>query len=225
MWWGLELVIVSCQANRYDRKACGQPRGPSIGEPSGPHAVGPSPGWTSKPHEDTDSKKSDEKLAQCLHLPSSKLIADAANADSADFTSSTGLQVTNSVGVAKTADDVRQALDVMSRSDAADCFSQTFDAAIREQTTTGTAPADTTFGKTTVSPESFESLGDRTVAYRVTVPVTTKGVNVSIYIDFIVVQKGRVGITLTALDTLTPMNADASASLLGKVLSRIPAAT
>jgi hypothetical protein len=101
-----------------------------------------------------------------------------------------------------------------------------FDAAIREQSTTGTAPADTTtFGKTTVSPESFESLGDRTVAYRVTVPVTTKGVNVSIYIDFIVVQKGRVGITLTALDTLTPVAADASASLLGKVLSRIPAAT
>ena len=125
----------------------------------------------------------------------------------------------------KTASDVRRVLDVMSRSDAAGCFAQTFDAAIREQSTTASAPADTTFGKTTVSPESFESLGDRTVAYRVTVPVTTKGVSVSVYIDLILVQKGRVGITLTALDTITPVAADQSASMLGKVLSRIPTTT
>lgn len=176
------------------------------------------PGWTSKPHEDKKNAKADEELNACLKLPGTKLIPDAANADSPDFTSSSDQRVSNAVAVTKSRADVTKALDVLASADIGTCFSRYLDTVLKESAT-----SDAKIGKASVSPESFDSLGDRTVALRATVPVTTKGLNVNVYADIVVVQKGRVAILLTAEDTFTPFPTDMSATLIGKVLARMPA--
>jgi hypothetical protein len=178
------------------------------------------PGWTSTPHEDQKNAKADEELNACMHLPGTKLIASAASADSPDFTSSSRQQITNSVGVATKPSDVAMVLDLLSGANTGACFAGYLDTVLKSA-----ASSDAKIGKSSVAPESFDALGDRTVALRATVPVSTKGLNVNVYADIVVVQKGRVGILLTAEDTLNPFPTGMSASLIRKVLARIPAGT
>jgi len=97
--------------------------------------------------------------------------------------------------------------------------------AIKDQSSSAALPKGAKFGKVSVNPESFASLGTRTVAYRISVPVTAQGLNVGVYVDLILVQQGRIGILLTAEDTFAPFPTDISASLIQKMLSRVGAGT
>jgi hypothetical protein len=154
-----------------------------------------------------------------------KLIANAANADSPDFSSPEHQVVTNTVGVARSARVIAKVLDVISGPGAPKCVAAAFGTAISEglkSSSADTLPAGTKIGTVSVSPESFAALGDRTVAFQASIPVSIKGSSGTVYVDIIIVQQGRAGLILTAEDTLTPFPVDVSASLLRKVLARLP---
>jgi hypothetical protein len=182
------------------------------------------PGWTSSPSTG-GSAKVDKQLSDCFHITSPHLVPGGASADSDDFTSPSQQTITNTVGVAPSTGDVTKVMDILSGANASTCFTEAVNTALAEglKSTSSTLPKGTTIGNATVSPESFNSLGDRTVAYQASVPVTTdQGFNANVYVDLIFVQQGRAAVLLSAEDTLTPFPPDTSASLIRKVLARLP---
>ena len=183
------------------------------------------PGWTSKPRTNEGRDKFNRQLSACFHIPGPKLIADAADAASPDFNSPVNEVVSSSVGVARSVRDMTKALDLISGPNAPACFAAAFNTELTDRLNSSTGdkpPEGTKIGTVTVSPESFEALGDRTVAFRATIPVSTKAIDTAVYVDFIVVQQGRAGIILSAEDTYAPFPIEISASLLRKVLARLP---
>jgi hypothetical protein len=178
-----------------------------------------SPGWTSAPRTQEHDADAEKRFASCIHtsLSPSDLIPSAAKANSPDFTSPSSQEVSSKIAVAKTASDVASAVDVIASPDVPTCLAQYLDAVLGRN-----APSGMQFGQSSVDPESFNALGDRTVAYRITVPVSSKGQRGNVYVDFIVVQKGRVGVIFQAVETLSPFPTDMSAALIRKMLARVP---
>lgn len=113
----------------------------------------------------------------------------------------------------------------MSGPDAPKCFTDAFNIGIQEnlKSSSDTLPEDTTIGTASVSPLSFNTLEDRTVAYRAEIPVSAKGFDTALYLDLIFVQQGRVAVILSGQDTITPFPTDMSEELVRRVLARLPA--
>ncbi len=182
------------------------------------------PGWTSAPSKDDNSNAIDKQLSQCFHIQGLKLIPNATNVDSDDFTSPSEQTVTNTVSVTATASEIGKAFDVLSGPNAPKCFTDAFNAGIQEnlKSSSTTLPNGTTIGSASVNPLSFNALGDRTIAYRASIPVSAKGFDTAVYLDFILVQHGRFAVVLSGEDTITPFPTDMSESLIRKVLARLP---
>jgi hypothetical protein len=183
-------------------------------------------GWTSTPHkDDPGSKTVGDELAKCLKIKSLDLSQDkGVSADSPGFSSPDSQEVQNTVAIAPRAQQVAAVMDVLAQSNAPDCLRAAFEKGFQENLKASgtTLPKGTTIGKLSVSPESFGSLGDRMVAYRVEVPVQANGVNVSVFADFVFVQRGRAFVVLEAADEVTPFPTSMSESLVRKVLTRLP---
>jgi hypothetical protein len=164
-------------------------------------------------------------LSECFHIRGPKLINNGPHVDSDDFSSSDDQQVSSTVGVAPSAGELTNALDLLSGANAPGCLTAALNTALADRLNSDSAdqlPDGTKFGTISVNPESFEALGDRTVALRASIPFSVTDVDGTVYIDFIVVQKGRAGVILSAQDVLSPFSTDLSASLLRKVLARLP---
>jgi len=179
------------------------------------------PGWTSAPHSESKNDKAQKQLNACLHVPGTNLISRAVNAHSPDFTSPDQAEVQNTVNVAPSATKVSSALDVLASAAAPSCLSEYFNTALNSPG----SPKDTKFGTATVNPLPSEPLGDRTVALRAAIPLSSKGTNVTVYADFFVVQKGRVAVVLIGLDEPNPFPTETATQLIQKVLGKIPAST
>ena len=177
-------------------------------------------GWTSAPHSEQKTEEADAKLNECLHIPGTKLIPNAANADSEDFTSPDQAEVQNSVSVTQSAANVTSAHDLLASPGTPPCLTTYFNTVLKTASL-----RDAKFGTASVNPLSSEKLGDRTVALRATIPVTSKGIEVSVYADVWVAQKGRVAVILEGIDEFSPFPTDTATQLIQKVLAKIPPGT
>jgi hypothetical protein len=69
-----------------------------------------------------------------------------------------------------------------------------------------TLPLGMTLGSPMVAPLSFPTLGNQSVAYRVTIPITGSSLSLSLYVDLIIAQKGRAIALLTFVGVLNPFD-------------------
>jgi hypothetical protein len=176
--------------------------------------------WSSTPNANTSSSDTtDIRLTQCLGLAPGPLIKDATRADSDSFTSSTQQQASASVRVAKNEADVTSAMKNMSGPKFADCVTQ-----LLTQVLNGATRIPAQAGTARVAKLPFDTIGNRTVAYRVTVPVSAGGQSASVDIDFVVAQVGRVAMFFDGTSVGAPFPSDMSAMLLRKMVDRAKAA-
>jgi hypothetical protein len=68
---------------------------------------------------------------------------------------------------------------------------------------------------------SFPAFGDKSAAFRVTIPVTDNGLTLSIYIDIVAVQKGRAFAGVDFEATQTPFDSAMEGQLVGVVVGRL----
>ena len=64
-------------------------------------------------------------------------------------------------------------------------------------------PSDVTIGEGDSRESKISTIGDGTVAYRVTIPITAAGTDVNFYADFVLIAKGRAGISSTSKHRIT----------------------
>jgi len=188
-------------------------------------------GWTSTPRSSNTSVPAvDKQLAQCLHVSVSLLdSSDPSNVDSPDFNGPNNATVDDSVSFAANQGQAQQAFTVLSEPQAPQCLSTALNSYVQYSiahptSSSDTLPAGTTFGQVTAASLSFPTIGDKSVAYRVTIPVTAEGQQIAIYVDFIVSGKGRAGSILTGESVNTTPDTSLEQQLQSAVIGRISAA-
>jgi len=184
------------------------------------------PGWeASPPEDDPDTEDLDEDLADCLGITLEELEPDNPSADSDTFTSANDEEVEASVAITPTEADAEKAMDRFEGSEALDCLGQYFRSLIGRgfAENAGEMPDDLEIGDPTLNEVSVPALGDEAKGLRLTTPLSSSGVDVDLYIDFVIVRVGRVGITTTFLSTFTPFSETEAAEFVEAMVDRVPA--
>jgi hypothetical protein len=186
-------------------------------------------GWEAKAHQDSpDNPDVTKQAATCLHVSPSALSSrdNKTHVDSPDFSSSSEQEVSNSVALDATATEAISQFAAFEQPQAPNCLTQAVSAviqsALKHPTTGSTLPQGVKIGQASVNALSFPNFGDKTVAFRMTVPVQASGLNVSVYVDIVLLLKGRAGSTLTFEDTLSPFPTDQAEQLTQIVAGRLP---
>ncbi len=154
------------------------------------------PGWEASPAEEDriEQHEMEAAVSDCLEVGRDVLYPDNPSADSPDFAFPDDEGVTATVSYAASVEAAEQGMERINDEDLPACFAQTIsdviEAAIRNSE--GPPPDDMEIGEPTFNPISFASLGDDTVAYRATISFSTSGMNVSYYLDVVLVRVGRV---------------------------------
>lgn len=186
-------------------------------------------GWESTPpDEETDNDEEIKAdLADCLGIDPDVMDPDNPSADSPDFTSANE-EVSASVSYTPSIEAAEQAVELLRDEDLPSCFAQALKTAITDALLNppeGEAPPDDLeVGEPTFNPISFGDLGDETVAYRATIPLSASGIDVDVYFDIVAVRVGRVGIEAQFQSTFSPFSTDEAERLVGIMIDRIPAA-
>jgi hypothetical protein len=71
----------------------------------------------------------------------------------------------------------------------------------------------------------MDPLGDERDASRIKFPVTTEGVDVDVFADYVLVRVGRAIGLVQFIDVLSAFDEDVSVELTGRVVRRLDAAT
>lgn len=186
-------------------------------------------GWESTPpDEETDNdKEMKADLADCLGIDPDVMDPDNPSADSPDFTSPNDEEVSASVSYTPSIEAAEQAVELLRDEDLPSCFAQALKTAIMDNLLNppeGEAPPDDLeVGEPTFNPISFGDLGDETVAYRATIPLSSSGIDVDVYFDIVAVRVGRVGIEATFQSTFSPFSTDEAERLVEVMIDRVPA--
>lgn len=187
-------------------------------------------GWTSTPATtDNSSAAEDQKLATCLGVSVSEINREGpADVKSPDFNEPAGssgpgnAQVSGGVGYEASADKINSSFKLFAGDKMAPCLnsvlSQVFADAIKKS---GGDTSQVTVGNSTVAKFDFPTVGDNTVAYRVTVPISAAGQSLTAYVDFVVATKGRAGFDESFENLGTPFSADLEGTLMRAVEGRL----
>jgi hypothetical protein len=166
------------------------------------------------------------QTAKCLGVSESALTKSPAIYDSPDFSDSNNNTVSSTTGYRATDADQIKSYAIFSSPKAPDCLSKAFTTIINEEINHPSNPADTlpqgvTLGAATVSPMSFPTFGDRSIALRTQIPVSYQGLNLSYCLDLIFSIKGRADVGMQFLSTVTPFPADQEEHYTGLIVSRL----
>jgi hypothetical protein len=184
-------------------------------------------GWTGTAPTDTGTSSGlDAQLAACLGTTASiSTNSNPTHVDSDDFSDPSGDNtVSNSVALLASADATKAVMDALSNPKVPGCLAQTLDDLISQNLASSgtTLPAGTSVGHAQAALESFPNVADRTLAFRITVPVQAGANTVNINVDFVAFTKGRAGSTLSLQGTGSPFPTDLATSLAQTVAGRLP---
>src|SRR5438105_2061104 len=117
---------------------------------------------------------------------------------------------------------------VLKKPDARDCFTGAVKALIADNLANpppgqATLPSGVTIGNVTVGNLSFPTIGEDSVAYRVTVGIDAGRQHVDGIIDIVSFIKGRAGVTMEYEGLGSPFPEDLAKNLAGAVAGRLPA--
>jgi hypothetical protein len=185
-------------------------------------------GWTSAPKTDTTGRPSiDGELAKCLGVSARELNhAGPTDVESPDFSDSNHDTVSSAVGYTPDTATATREFARTSSAKTPKCLSPALQTYVAYAAKHPSDPSETLtagdlFGTPTVVLMSSPTLGDESVAYRITVPVNTKITTVPIYVDVIVVRKGRAAAELDFEAVHTPFPTDQEDHFVGLVVGRM----
>ena len=180
-------------------------------------------GWEVSPEDENADEQQDElnqAFADCLDIDVSEIDSDNPSAESA-FGNTDDEEITSDVEVADSAGEVKEYLDRFRHPDGQQCYRDVIsDAFAKSMLAEG---EDLELGDITFNEVSFEDLGDDSIAFRLTVPVSSQGFEVELFVDVVAVAEGRVGVTTTFQSLFTPFDPEEALRLTEIVLDRIPA--
>jgi hypothetical protein len=187
------------------------------------------PGWTSAPHEESaDVPNVDAQLAKCLGVDESELNSEdgPASVDSPDFSDVNDNAVSNSVEYLAAESDAQHRFALFADEKVPDCLTDAIAKVLdyfleHPENPEDTVPPGVTVGTPTVEPLSMPAIGDQTVAYRLTVPITSDVISVTAYVDIIVAIKGRAAVEMTFESLATPFPVEDAQHYMELVVGRL----
>jgi len=183
-------------------------------------------GWKAGPHKaSTDGPNIDKLMSDCLQVSSALFSDSTVKADSPDFTSPDGTQVHNSVSIEATVAQIQTPFAVFTRPEMVGCLQKAMTAELNytfsHNINGSPPPSDVTIGQATVEKQSFPTIGDGTVAYSVTIPMTAAGTHLNVYAYFVLIAKGRAGISLDVESIGSPFAIETTQQLATTVAGRV----
>jgi hypothetical protein len=192
-------------------------------------------GWDAKPRDPSTSdtpeaQAATKKFADCLGVDPA-LVGDQAESSKAKvksdkFTDGHQLQVEASATVDASAAGQQEALTAFGKDGARSCFSEFFNAALSyalaHPSPGSTVPRGLTIGTIDVGQVNLPDVHGQSIAYRATVPVTIGSLTVKVSIDFVLVLKGRTGMTFTFQNVGAPFPHDVEVQLANTAIDRAP---
>jgi hypothetical protein len=183
-------------------------------------------GWDAAPHEESsDGPDLDTLMSECMNVSSGLFNNGKVQADSPDFTSPDGTQVHNSVSIEATAGEIQAPFAIFTRPEMVGCLQKAMTAELdytfSHDIDGSPPPSDVTIGQAIVEKQEFPTIGDGTVAYRVTIPMTAAGTDLNVYADFILIAKGRAGISLDVESIGAPFSIETTQQLAATVAGRL----
>lgn len=165
--------------------------------------------WTSTPYE--ADPEGESALRSCLGLPPD---SNSPGADSPTFSVGDVTRVDSSATVTPSVDTANEEFAVFTSPKFVGCMREVFEAELLEQAAANFGPANT-------DQLDFPTVGDGTIAVRMSTSVEAEdGERIPLFIDFIVVRKGRVGMTLTLMNAPEPFPTELALALAETMVSR-----
>jgi hypothetical protein len=181
------------------------------------------PGWEALPADDLeDQDELAADLARCLDVNEEEFHRDNPKATSPTFTSLQGEQVTAEVTVTRSPADAGRAFEILGSDAAPGCYADAIETLIAGNLAASEdVPDDLEIGHPTINRISFDSLGDESMAFRVTIPISVETLDVDVSMVVVLVRVGRVGIETTFLSQLSAFDIDEAERLTELVVDRV----
>lgn len=189
-------------------------------------------GWTSGPNPQDNSQTPaiDAQLASCLHRPVSLFNNKSpAEAVSPNFSDSNGNQASSDITYEASASHVQDEFSVFQEPQFTSCLQTALNAYLAYELQHPSNPNDTippgmTLGRSNVAQMSFPSLGDRSIAFRLTLPFSVSGTNLDGYFDIVAVQQGRAAISTLFFGIGSPFDGQMEQQLTTLTVHRVATA-
>lgn len=171
-------------------------------------------GWTEVPSE--DEKRGDDEAAAlrdyvaCVGSSGDTMFDFArTKVSTGDFTSPDDTTISQTIAVDDSS-TVEKFMASFSADGVAKCLGDSaqvlFEAALANPDPNDPPPDDLVVGDVTAGRLNVTAAGDETVAYRLTLPVSTSGFNIDIYTDIVATRVGNSLSGLTIQSTITPFD-------------------
>jgi hypothetical protein len=159
-----------------------------------------------------------------MGVSQSELSKPPARAVSPDFSNSDNT-VSSTVGYRATSAEQKAAFNLYASPKTPGCLTTAVGALINDRIkhppTGSTLPPEVTVGQSTVNQMSFPPYGDQSIAYQVKIPVTASGLSISVYVDEIVVIKGRADVAMSFQGSPSPVPTDQEQHYTDLVVGRL----
>lgn len=177
-------------------------------------------GWSQRTAEDEEDPREEDgqrEIAKCIGVDFERLYGEDVNADSPTFVSPGDEEVSSSAVIEETEEDARFVVETLATDKALTCVAEQLQDYMEERT----RGEDAEIGTVAVDRMSFTQLGDRTDAYRITVPISMEGLETDAYFDIATVLVGRAGATVQAFSVITPFDTAQLEELTTVVVDRL----
>jgi hypothetical protein len=184
-------------------------------------------GWTvSARRNEKKQPKLEQQLAACLHVaPSLVNESDPAEVRSPDFKQPRGAEISNTVTVTPTPDVAAKQFTVFTEAQTAPCLRNAIQQELRSTLSHPEAgqkiPAGVSFGQATVEQMSFTSVGDQSIAYRVSLSLSAKTLHLPLYFDAVLIRVGRADTALSFTSVLLPTSPSTELALTDLTVRRL----
>jgi hypothetical protein len=168
---------------------------------------------------DTSDDDTGAKVDACLGRTTRR---DNPKAESPNFISSNGDTVSERIAVLSSVDAAQAEIDIQRQPNAPGCY-QAAMKSVAEKVLADNKDEmkGAKIGDVSVNELSFAKVGDDRIAFRVTVPIASKEVNVSLYFDVVSVRVGRIGVSMFFQSTLSPFDVDEAETLVTSALAKV----
>jgi hypothetical protein len=211
----LTFTAAACGGGSGDKKS----DGPSESEPTSSPTANPSnaadqaiaegsvlvladfpSGWEAKAPDDDEDDAANHRIASCMGVDYDELYGGrSGEADSKDFEISDDESLSNSVQISPDETRAEHAFELASTDKFPECLLAETEKYIKKA---AADEEDMKVGKLSFNQLSFDKFGDKTIAYRLTVPIATQGFDIDVIGDFILVRVGR-GTTLISSQSMS----------------------
>jgi hypothetical protein len=186
-------------------------------------------GWTATPTDNSGDniglggQDGTAQLASCLGVATSSLDSNPPQADSPTFTSpDEALTVDDEVQVFPTVAAAVNDFSLFSSSKTPACITQVFNGPLRKQFTDELQPGQT-LSSVSSTARTFPRVGDHSGDVQITFVVGQSGTNVKVFLDLIVVTKGRSETILTVTQPQVLAQPGLTSQLAGIAAGRMTA--